>query len=207
MKERILHLSEKIINKTFGYKSIWMAVKGNSIEMILKALNLENVEKQNWDYGLELSNKTDGTITVTEAFEGWHFVVGLSLPELSSKSNTINWLSNLSLQLGEIYYFCSYHTVDYYGFAIAKTGKVKRAYSYFGDKGKVELNIGDITREERDLGFNFAEKDETLWEEGSDVLDEDKVLQLASVWTINPEKLLGYPLSDVSCGKILIDKS
>ena len=41
------------------------------------------------------------------------------------------------------------------------------------------------------LLFSFATKDEDLFEDGFDEIDEDYILELAGQWSLNPESLIG----------------
>jgi hypothetical protein len=102
-------------------------------------------------------------------------------------------LERLGREFRDAQYFCTHRDVELHLWARARRGQLVRGYGWLGDKGVILWDEGGQTKVERDLGFRFFDgrspaveqaenKDDTLPDEGS-------VMQLASLWSINPTTL------------------
>jgi len=125
----------------------------------------------------------------------------------------------LNRRFEEVQFFGSYRVVDFTAWAWARNGKTIRVFSYVGSDGEVLANEGAQTPEEKSLGLidpglrnpadagdYLSEQQEALMEgeeeeaadagegDGDGVTpkafpDEDDVIELAGLWSLNPYEL------------------
>ena len=102
----------------------------------------------------------------------------------------------------EVQFFASYRVADIYAWGRAREGKCERAYEYIGDGDGKVVDIGEMTSDERALGFHqFFDNTspvahvEGYWERDDlrDV-DEEDVLTLSERWSYCPENFDGYDM-------------
>lgn len=180
------------INYCFGYKITWFAIKGADIDTILmKCPNLINANKTTWEDGLLEVENSYSKVFLSGAYKGWTFLIGKGLCDPSQTEALIELLLKLGEIAEEVCYFASHRTVDVYGFARVCQGEIIRLYCYSGEIGHIYKNIGERTEAEKKLLLSFATKDEDLFEEGFDEIDEDYILELAGQWSLDPESLIG----------------
>lgn len=179
----------------FGYKSAWLAIKTNDSNAVVKSLGLTRIRDANWSTGLEVANNTNGEVFVTCPLDEWVLVIGLSLPDSgdSERPDKITpILKKLSGEFGEALYFGSHRVVDFYAWAKLIDGKIIREYAYLGEKGETTWNIGEKSKEEIQLGFNFFDEnslealEDGYWER-TDLTypNEDSVLGISKLWSID----------------------
>src|SRR5262249_52731867 len=102
-------------------------------------------------------------------------------------------LERLSRQFENAQYFCTHADVELHVWARARKGRLIRGYGWLGEAGLTLWNEGTQTKEERDLGFAFlpdrspeihdVQNERTLFP------DENYVMQLACLWSIDPTTL------------------
>lgn len=181
------------IRHSFGYKSIWFALKGwNVLDIPCQCKNMKNMQHITWEKGIkEIENdKSYKKILLSGAYNNWTFMIGKGLVDASQVDTIIPLLLKFSIYAEEVYYFCSHRTIGLYGFAKAIHGKVIRLYCYSGESGYIYKNIGEKTKEEKILLLNFPKKEEELFEEGFEEINEDNILDLAEQFSINPQSLI-----------------
>jgi hypothetical protein len=107
-------------------------------------------------------------------------------------------LERLSRQFGEAQYFCTHQDFELHIWARARQGRLVRGYGWLGQKCLTLWDEGRQTREERDLGFRCFDGGPPVVEQGPDKSvtppDEGNVLQLASLWSVDPTTLDERPL-------------
>ena len=99
----------------------------------------------------------------------------------------------------ELQYFVTQRVADYHAWVKYINGEMIRGYGWCGCGGRVFLNKGDLTDEEKRLGFtNLLPNEEADWD-SHETPDEEYVLQLAAAWGVDPSfsakdypKSLGY---------------
>lgn len=181
------------IRHSFGYKSIWFALKGwDILDIPRQCKNMKNIQNITWESGIkEIENdKFYRKILLSGAYHNWTFIIGKGLADASQADTIISLLLKFSMYAEEVYYFCSHRTIGLYGFAKAIHGKVIRLYCYSGENGYIYKNIGEKTKEEKTLLLNFPKKEEELFEEGFEEINEDHILDLAEQFSIHPQSLI-----------------
>lgn len=176
----------------FGYKTTWFAIQGADINAILQCCpNLINRKRTTWKDGLEEVENSLSKVFLSGTYEGWTFIVGLGLYEPSQPEDITNLLLKFGQIAEEVCYFSSHRTVSSYGFARVVRGKIERLYCYVGDEGHIYKTKGERTEAERALSLNLALKDEDLFEDGFDEIDEENIFELAGQWSLDPQLLIG----------------
>jgi hypothetical protein len=110
-------------------------------------------------------------------------------------------LAQLSAELGcEVQYFATHRVAEAHTWSRAVGGKLLRAYRYVGEAGEVELDIGEKTSAEAELGFTFFDgsspeaQSDGYWERDDLRLPtEEDVMNLAGRWSVNPSILESVP--------------
>ena len=82
----------------------------------------------------------------------------------------------------ELQYFGTHRVSDYYAWAKVAGGNLVRAYTYFGDTGDVEQNVGAITPEELALGFDKFPQSAEDFDDDTVLPNEEDVLDIAKAW-------------------------
>ena len=161
----------------FGYKCIWLAVKSADPKALSKRLGLTGVKKSTWEDGIEAAYEGDGRAFVSPPLDGWVLVVSSSLPAPGDDPvDVLSMLRVLSREYGEVQYFCTHRVIELHSWAKAVDGQILRAYGYSGEHGEVFWNEGELTPEERELGFGLSDE----W-----TPDEEDVLAIAAKWSID----------------------
>jgi hypothetical protein len=183
----------------FGYQCQWLAVRSDATRAVADAVFLRNEKNCTWSDGIAAAYGSK--LFVSPPVDGWTFVVGNCLPDCGRPDGPdwvpdrcTPWLVHLSRQFGEVQYFGSQRVVEYHAWAKACGGRIIRAYSYLGEQGCTIWNRGDLTAEEATLGFtpppeNLSEEEAVFAEV---VPDEEAVMQIAGIWSINPQTLESY---------------
>lgn len=199
----------------FGYKVSWFAVKSTNSTDVASALGFTDGAPANWAAGLAAAYASSGNsvgrklIFISPPVNGWVFVVGSALPypvTLTSNRDDVvigqkfrTLFDRLSGQFEDVQFFGSYRVVDFVSWARATQGKLLRAFS-FAD-GTVYANVGMQTKEEEQLHFpNLSSLStdaatERLFEADGRLPDEDDVIKLAGLWSVNTEQLSANPVS------------
>lgn len=185
--------------QSFGYKTAWFAIRSDDMNAVAKAIELQQPEQVNWQYGIRHSYEyNDYQTFVTPPVRGWVLAVGMPIV-WDIDSHADERLVRLSKQFGEAQLFASVRTSSAYLWARAIDGKLVRFF-YYGD-GEQRV-IGDITGTEKELGFKFfdassPESSQPGYWQRRDLTfpDEDHVLKIAAKWSVDPSKLdeMGLP--------------
>lgn len=203
--------------QAFGYKCSWLAIKSTDNQKIIKSLALSNVQEANWTLGLSNADKMKGQVFVSPPLGDWTLVIGLSLPysgDSEHKDDLTPVLLQLSKEFGEVQYFGTYRVVDYNAWAKVVHGKIVRAYGFIGERNETIWNIGEKTKEEVKLGFNFFNEkskdaeNKNYWER-TDLRypDEEDVLNLSKEWSVDTSfENNSYPAANGVIGNIKIQK-
>lgn len=166
----------------FGYKTVWYAIKDETPKSVIEKLRLEVVCEANWKSGLEQTRLTD-YVFVSPSING--FVLVINLISLSKNADH-DMAKKHACFFNEFFYFGSHRIAGYYAWAKFINGELMRAYAYIGEGGELFWNEGDITIEELKLGFDkFPTSDDSL-DNDIDYPDEDSVIDIASLWSIDP---------------------
>jgi len=186
-------------NAVLGHNMSWIAVKSNDPAQVAKFLRLNTLKISHWKHGLNAlydPRKSDCAIFVTPTFDGWVLIAGHALPQplgASFVEKCIPLIASLSKEFGEAQYFLSHPSLDFFGWAKAMNGNLRRAFAT-GDEG-VLWNHGRLTVAEQTLGLKFYEL-RGLYERNGDaggpmILEptETHVLSLAAQWSVNPAAL------------------
>ncbi len=150
----------------FGYKQIWLAVKGVEPSEVASALGLEWCQSANWAQGIDRAYRSyfDSKrgwynsrveIFVAPPVRGWTLAVGGigALPAIES-SEWIPWLEGLSERLGHVQFFGTHRVSNCAAWAKAENGRILRAFAYADGRF---FEAGPRTTEEIELGFDFLD--------------------------------------------------
>lgn len=176
----------------FGYKTGWLAIKGGTPEQVIDTLQLKNKIAANWQSGMKLAG--EGQTFVSPLIDGYVLMIGPMELELEQ-------LEEMAKNFEELQYFVSHRVVELHSWTLFRAGKLVRHYYYIGESGEVE-SIGELTEEEKELGFDsliMSEDDD--WDE-VEFPDEESVLEIAAAWGVDTsmqnhqeEKSVGYVCS------------
>lgn len=176
---------------SFGYKCNWLCVKSNDPIEVINKLGLKNYEPSNWDKGIEMAY--NGYRFVSPVLDGYVLVVNYGMDILTVASELLDDKAKL---FPELQFFVTQRVSDYHAWAKYVNGKMVRGYGWCGCDGKVFLNTGELTPEEKKLGFtNLLPTEEADWET-HETPDEEYVIELAAAWGIDPAfSAKSYPKS------------
>ena len=140
-------------------------------------------------------------VFVSPPVAGWTFAVGERLAFFESfafrnvladrdPDRLIPFLEGVSRALqSPVQYFFTHRVPETHVWARADAGRVERAYGVSGELGRVILDVGSPTPEERALAFVLPGKGDGLHAEGQTSVDEDTVLEVAAKWSLSPRQL------------------
>jgi hypothetical protein len=176
----------------FGPRMAWLALDTGDTEAVAAALGLRGAKGASWADGIEAAHK--GGLFVTPPLADWTLVAGTPLfPPERADAFVRLLLEGLSRQFQEAQYFCSHRDAGLHIYGRARKGHMVRGYGWYGQKGAVVWEEGRLTNEERDLGFNFFDgRPEAVAQAqhgNASFLDEEAVMQLAALWSIDPTTL------------------
>lgn len=171
----------------FGYKTQWLAVRTTDTEAVAKCLRLERPQPANWKTGM--NGAAAGYYFVTPPVHGWTLVVNPYMPDLSGKEEPgpLQLLERLSAAFGEAGYFASHRVVGYHAWVRARKGEIVRGYAYVGEQGETILDHGGLSSAEREANLTFT----GLEAEEPVLPDEDDVLLMAKLWSVDPAMAQG----------------
>lgn len=174
----------------FGYKTGWLAIKGGTPEQVIDTLQLKNKTVANWKSGMKMA-VSEGKVFVSPLIEGYVLLIGPMELELEQ-------LGEMAKNFEELQYFVSHRVVELHSWTLFQAGELVRHYYYIGESGEV-VSVGELTEEEKDLGFDsliMSEDDD--WDE-VEFPDEESVLEIAAAWGVDTsmqehqeEKSTGY---------------
>lgn len=190
------------VPRPFGFKIAWLAVPSIEPLTVAKVLRIGPVDQAEWFEGIEKAYAS--SVFVSPPVSGWILVVSRQLLTVR-QAGWCDFMENTSSKLGEVQYFSTHRVVDLHVWAKARDGIILRACAYSG--ASVLMNIGEMTEEERLLGFHFRQPAgaitqkpvqddqglEDLWnDDTADFPDEQDVMSVAGMWSIDPTRLESY---------------
>ncbi len=173
----------------FGPNTAWLAVETTDTAAVGRSLGCWKLREVTWGEGIASAARSG--VFITPPLGDWTLAVGASLfptEELGAFVKPL--LERLSRSFPEAQYFCTHRSVGLHAWARAESGRLLRGYGWLGQPPQALWNEGPQTEEERDLGFRFG--DAPAETENGDHLttpDEGCVLQLASLWSVDPSAL------------------
>lgn len=193
--------------RSFGYKCNWLAIRTDDPAKVVEALQLTDARPSSWESGIEAGYI--GRVFVSPPVDGWILAVSSSLP--SEPDTVAPFIEVLSRHFDEVQYFGTHRVVEYHAWALARAGRIVRAYAYVGERGETLWDVGARTAGEIELGVKFFNerspeaKDEKYFER-TDLTypGEEYVMQIAGKWSINPQELeeMGLPESSGFVGRL-----
>lgn len=174
--------------RAFGYGASWLAMRAGDPASVAEALGLAAVEASGWRTGLEAAKL--GYPFVTPPVDGWVLVVGFQMPEALGLSEDPEWqelMARLSARFGEVQCFANQRVVDHYAWARFVAGEERRYFVYLGE---TLADRGVPSEEEGRLeGRSAARAGPSAGSVASPPPDEDRVLALAGLWSLDPRSL------------------
>ena len=176
----------------FGPKMAWLALQTTDAEAVGTALGLQEAKTATWSEGIDAASQS--SVFVTPPLGDWTLVVSTALfPPVPTETFIKPLLERLSRQFGDAQYFCTHWEIELHVWARARKGRLVRGYGWLGQKTSTLWDEGEPTREERDLGLRSLESQcpvaEGTVNKNSNLPDERRVMQLASLWSVNPTTL------------------
>jgi hypothetical protein len=165
---------------SFGYKCAWYAMRTNDIEAAVLAMGLAGTVESSWAHGVEAAHSDK--VFVTPPLGGWILALGRTLfhVDTTHAESVVPMLTKLSSVFGEAQYFATHRVVEAHCWALARVGKLIRAYAYVGDQGEITWDEGQPTEAELALGEGALEFPGP---------NESQLMQIAEAWSINPSEL------------------
>jgi hypothetical protein len=180
----------------FGPKLAWLALESTETQAVAAALGLPETRPSTWVEGVKAAQQS--SLFVTPPLADWTLVASTALIIRQRVDEAVKpLLEGLSRQFGDAQYFCSHSDDQLHIWARARQGQLVRGYGWDGKKRLTLWDEGNQTKEERDLGFEFfnpdsiCESPKPAWKAQQNP-DEACVLQLASLWSIDPTTLDEY---------------
>ncbi|MFL5241972.1 MAG: hypothetical protein ACJ8FY_07675 [Gemmataceae bacterium] len=159
----------------FGPKMAWLAMETTDTDSVATALGLQETQATTWVGGIDGARQA--FVFVTPPLADWTLAVGAALfPPDRADAFVKPLLERLSQPFGDAQYFCTHRDVELHIWARARKGRLVRGYGWLGEKATTLWDEGPPTKEERALGFDTSP-------------NEEFVMQLASLWSIDPTSL------------------
>lgn len=181
---------------SFGYKTVWFAVKTDNKKRISEILKLKNTKECNWKVGI--AESYNNSIYITPQIKEWTLICGMSLLQSNNDKENIIYIKKtieaLSTEFGEAQFFGSHRVVEYQSWMKAINGKTVRAYCYLGETGENLIVEGEPTEFENKYKLintlsKEAQDDKYFEREDLFYPDEEFVMKIAEKWSINPQTL------------------
>jgi hypothetical protein len=190
----------------------WIAVKGGTVEAIVKALDLSDPKPAAWTQGMDVvgGNHDDcpaewgelAGVYITPLVRGWRLVVGhyvgaapLVRPEDDLRTGwrkVAGWCRRLSREFGEAHAFTDQAQMDWYSWILARDGTVIRQVVF--EDGEFRSDRGRPAGVEARLVARFRPNEiSSRWQ--PDVGDVPRIAGECSInpWRIGPRTLLVGP--------------
>ena len=180
----------------FGYKMIWIAIKTNQKNRLAEIINLQQIQNANWESGI--NDAYDEGIFITPQIGEWTLITGNGLVKISDNPENLtefeNLINSLSAEFGEAQFFGTHRVVEYHCWMKSTAGKMERIYAYIGESMENIKVYGLPTKAEEGLNLFNSLSDEAKNEayfEREDLIyaDEELVMKIANVWSVNPTTL------------------
>lgn len=195
-----------LIEKSFGYKNMWFALKNADIDAVLSACpNLTNAGATTWESGLQAASESSDKAFLSGVYDGWSFLVGLGICDPTQVESFMALISELGKCSDEICFFATHRVVELQCFAQAIQGKIVRYYCYSGESGHIYADMGERTAAEKKLSLNIPADDEELFDGDHEPIEETDILLLAEQMSMDPDMLIGMEegkciIADISRG-------
>lgn len=165
----------------FGFKNGWLAIRCDSPDEAIESLGLSDPVPANWRTGLPQAGM-DGRVFVSPCLDGFVLVIGL-LDMAYRRPALDTWAQKVP----ELQYFATHRVCEAHCWAKYLDHRLVRAYFFTGESGEVTWDEGDMTAEEKELGFQrFPRGDTEEWGDDIRLPDEMDVLAIAAQWGIDP---------------------
>ena len=187
MRVDAAHSDEPFIPFLFDRPSRWLAIRCNNIVKVQNALHLHNPVPCSLTEGF--AKLSERKLFVSPPVKGWILVVGNGLPDAHEDSDKLfHFLMGIARELGSVQFFSANRVLNHHCWVRIENNRVYRAYAWAGE---TLWNEGEITAAEKELElkcydycdnplpYPFTARD-------SHVANTDKVMQLASRWSVDP---------------------
>jgi hypothetical protein len=185
----------------FGYKTAWVAARSVSPDELASALALRDSQPTAWQAGVEASYGDGRLVFVTPRLGDWTLCTGVALLDATGgrPPEFPDLIQKIAARLHTVVqFFATHRVVELHAWGRATAQAVDRAYMYVGESGETMLDVGLQTPEEQSLGFAFFNSSsseaqvEGYWErEDLTFPDEESVMRLAALWSLDPSALPG----------------
>lgn len=185
--------------QAFGYKVNWFAVRDATPEAALRALGIRESFEANWASGMARAywrgapdDPAGRWFYASPPIDEWTLLVGSGLPcpvdpTVSGHGTTGKAFEiafgRLKSAFPEVQFFGSYRVVDFVAWARARRGEPDRVFAYAD--GRLLASRGPRSTEELTLGL----PDTNGLSVEAITPDEQWVVDLATVWSVNPTTL------------------
>ncbi len=170
----------------FAFKNSWICVKSDSPQQVIEALGIKNVQESNCASGIDYADDMLHKVFVAPAINGWVLVVGYPTYDGSDPADDNERLAQLSQNFPELQAFETHRVVDLQMWAKFRQGMLVRGYGWLGESGEVLMNIGGLTTEEQQLGFDNIITDADADWDNVELPDEMSVCGIAAAWGVDP---------------------
>lgn len=179
----------------FGSRIAWLALDTNDTDAVATALGMRAPRRTNWADGIAAAYQA--SVFVTPPLGDWTLAVGTPLfPPDRAEAFVKPLLERLSRQFGEAQYFGTHRDVEMHIWARARKGRLIRGHGWLGQKALTLWDEGSPTDEEQELVGSDEDTEssepvqaETGGQKPSIQPNEEYVMQLASLWSIDPMTL------------------
>ena len=171
----------------FDRPSRWIAIRCSNIQKVQAALGLNNPTPCPLSEGFSRLN--EHKLFISLPVKGWILVVGHSIPDVSDDVDKVyHYLMSLASELGSVQYFSSNRALSHHAWVRIENNRVYRAYAWTGE---TVWNQGERTAAERELelkcyDYGASPMPYPFTARDSHVANTDKVIQLASRWSVDP---------------------
>ena len=176
----------------FGSEMAWLAVESTATREVARTVGLKGAREATWEEGVKAAYLS--SVFVTPPLGDWTLIASTGLfPTDRVEALVKPILDRLSRKFADAQYFCSQQKVGLHVWARGKKGVLVRGFGWLGQSSTTLWNEGAITREERTLGYQFSDGQFSVVgpteTEKITTPNEECVMQLASLWSINPTTL------------------
>jgi hypothetical protein len=180
---------------SFGSDLAWVAVETTDTQTVAGAFGLQRQRPAMWEEGIAAAYKSE--VFVTPPLGDWTLAASTALfPPEGVETFVKPLLVELSKRFRDAQYFCTHKDAGAHIWARAQKGKLFRGYGWHGGRSSVIWNEGPQTKQEFTLGFRFTDGPTTppVVKRADDptTADESCVMQLASLWSVDPSALDEY---------------
>lgn len=159
----------------------WYCIKAKQ-EQVLERISVTKLQPINWENGIATVGYEKEQVFVSPQLGEWVLAVGYA--HLTEAHAPVH--AQIVTGFDEVQFFRTDDVTETHEWLRFVGGKMIRAYGWSGVLGKVTMNIGEMTDEERALGFErFIKTDDDDWNK-VDFPEEQNVAEIAAAWGIDP---------------------